>query len=82
MAVHSCKISHNLHECSTCNIYHNYMSKQLIMARTQCSHTDKSIVRPFEILSFFYFKTMAVMKIELVRREVQKMIRVKIQTLY
>ena len=49
------------------------------MTRTQSSHTDKSIVRPFEILFFFlfYFKTTVVMKIALVRREVQKMIQVK-----
>ena len=45
----------------------------------------KSIVRPFEILFyyyFFHFKTMVVMKIALARREVQKMIQVKIETLY
>ena len=50
------------------------------MVRTQGSHTEENIAWPCEIL-LFCFKTMAVMKIALVKREVQKMIQVKIETL-
>ena len=52
------------------------IQQRTIMDRTQGSHTDKNIIRPFEIF-FFLFKTTAVMKTTLVRREVQKMIQVK-----